>query len=41
MNEPVRIMAIVGSYLRGGMFDQTVDEILASAGRPGASGGPP
>ena len=31
MNEPVRVMAIVGSYRRGGMIDQAVDEILASA----------
>ena len=41
MNEPVRVMAIVGSYRRGGIIDQAVAEILASAGRPGASGGPP
>jgi len=41
MNEPVRVMAIVGSCRRGGMIYQAVEEIPASAGRPGASGGPP
>ena len=41
MNEPVSVVAIVGSYRRVGMIDQAVNEILASGGRPGASGGPP
>lgn len=36
MTTPVSIAAIVGSYRKGGMVDQAVDEILASASEEGA-----
>ena len=36
MNTPVNILAIVGSYRKGGIIDRAVDEILASARENGA-----
>ena len=36
MTAPVRIAAIIGSYRKGGMVDQAVDELLASAREEGA-----
>jgi multimeric flavodoxin WrbA len=36
MTDPVRIMAIVGSYRKGGVIDTVVDEILTSASHAGA-----
>jgi len=36
MIDPVRIAAIVGTYRKGGVIDQAVDEILASAREEGA-----
>jgi len=36
MDDRVRITAIVGSYRKGGIIDQTVDEMLASAREEGA-----
>lgn len=36
MTAPVRIAAIIGSYRKGGMVDQAVDEVLASAREEGA-----
>ena len=36
MEKQVRITAIIGSYRKGGIIDQTVDEMLASAREAGA-----
>ena len=36
MGDRVKIAAIVGSYRKGGVVDQVVDEIIASAGAEGA-----
>ena len=36
MNSPIRVTAVVGSYRKGGVIHQTVDEILASAKESGA-----
>ena len=36
MNSPVNILAIVGSYRKGGIIERAVDEILASAKEEGA-----
>jgi len=36
MEERVRITAIIGSYRKGGIIDQTVDEMLAAAREAGA-----
>ena len=36
MADPVRIVAIVGTYRKGGVIDQMVDEVLASAREEGA-----
>jgi len=36
MNTPVNILAIVGSYRRGGIIERAVDELLASARERGA-----
>jgi multimeric flavodoxin WrbA len=36
MGAPVKVFGIVGSYRKGGIVDQTVDEILASAKESGA-----
>jgi NAD(P)H-dependent FMN reductase len=36
MNTPLNILAIVGSYRKGGIIERTVDEILASAKQEGA-----
>ena len=36
MNSPVNILAIVGSYRKGGIIERAVDEILASARKEGA-----
>ena len=36
MNTPVNILAIVGSYRRGGIIERAVDELLASARESGA-----
>jgi len=36
MGETVKVVAIVGSYRRGGVIDQVVDELLASAAAAGA-----
>lgn len=36
MDEPVRIAAIVGTYRKGGVIDQALDEMLASAQEEGA-----
>jgi len=36
MNSPVNILAIVGSYRKGGIIERAVDEILAAARKEGA-----
>lgn len=36
MADPVRIVAIVGTYRKGGVIDRMVDEVLASAQEEGA-----
>lgn len=36
MGKPVKVMAIVGSYRRGGVVDSAVDELLASVREAGA-----
>ena len=36
MNTPVNILAIVGSYRRGGIIERAIDELLASARERGA-----
>ena len=36
MNTPVNILAIVGSYRKGGIIERAVDEILASTREAGA-----
>jgi len=36
MEKPIRITAIVGSYRKGGIIDQAVDEMLAAAREAGA-----
>ncbi len=36
MDTPVNILAIVGSYRKGGIIERAVDEILASAKERGA-----
>ncbi len=35
-DDPMRIVAIIGSYRKGGIIDRAVDEILSSAGEEGA-----
>jgi len=37
MKETVRVTALIGSYRKGGIIDQAVDEILRSAGEEGAA----
>ncbi|QXE89381.1 flavodoxin family protein [Geomonas subterranea] len=36
MDDAVKVVAIVGSYRKGGMVDQVVDEVLAGAAQAGA-----
>jgi FMN-dependent NADH-azoreductase len=36
MNNPVKIIALVGTYRKGGIIDTAIDEILASAREAGA-----
>ncbi len=36
MNTPIKLLAIIGSYRKGGMIDATIDEILAAAEAAGA-----
>jgi multimeric flavodoxin WrbA len=36
MNNPMKIIAIVGTYRKGGIIDKATDEILASAQKEGA-----
>ncbi|MRR34527.1 flavodoxin family protein [bacterium] len=36
MNKPVRVIALVGSYRKGGVIDTAVDEILSAAEQAGA-----
>ena len=37
MDTPVNILAIIGSYRKGGIIEQAVDEILSSAEKAGAT----
>lgn len=39
MNRPVRVIALVGSYRKGGVIDTAVDEILSAAEEAGAETG--
>jgi len=39
MADPVKVIAIVGTYRKGGIIDRTVDEILSSARNEGAETG--
>ena len=36
MTDKIKVIAIVGSYRKGGVVDTTIDEILSSAGEEGA-----
>ncbi len=36
MNTPIKLLAIVGSYCKGGMIDAAIDEMLAAAHESGA-----
>ncbi len=36
MNTPIKLLAIIGSYRKGGMIDATIDEMLAAAREAGA-----
>ena len=39
MTDPIKVIAIVGSYRKGGVIDTTIDEILSSAKEEGAETG--
>ena len=36
MDNPIKVLAIVGSYRKGGIIDTAIDEILSSAREEGA-----